>query len=66
MRQAVGMKNLEVFVLLPGIRINTSATDFCPDHRARREANAAGRGSKGWLHEAEAFLAGSSAVTAQH
>jgi branched-chain amino acid transport system substrate-binding protein len=30
MRQAANLKNLEIPVLLPGIRINTSATDFYP------------------------------------
>ncbi|HEV8259123.1 MAG TPA: ABC transporter substrate-binding protein [Burkholderiales bacterium] len=30
MRQAANLKNFEVPVLLPGIRINTSATDFYP------------------------------------
>ena len=30
MRQAASLKNLEIPVLLPGIRINTSATDFYP------------------------------------
>jgi branched-chain amino acid transport system substrate-binding protein len=30
MRQAANLKNLEVLVLLPGIRINTSPTDFYP------------------------------------
>ena len=30
MRQAAALKNLEIPVLLPGIRINTSATDFYP------------------------------------
>ena len=30
MRQAANLKNFEVGVLLPGIRINTSPTDFYP------------------------------------
>ena len=30
MRQAASLKNLELPMLLPGIKINTSATDFYP------------------------------------
>jgi branched-chain amino acid transport system substrate-binding protein len=30
MKQAASLKNLEVGLLLPGIQINTSATDFHP------------------------------------
>jgi branched-chain amino acid transport system substrate-binding protein len=30
MKQAANLKNLEINVLLPGIKINTSATDFAP------------------------------------
>ena len=30
MRQAANLKNIEVPTLLPGIRINTSPTDFYP------------------------------------
>jgi branched-chain amino acid transport system substrate-binding protein len=30
MKQAANLKNLEVDVLLPGVKINTSATDFAP------------------------------------
>ena len=30
MKQAANLKNFEVDVLLPGIKINTSATDFAP------------------------------------
>jgi branched-chain amino acid transport system substrate-binding protein len=30
MKQAASLKNLEVPLLLPGIKINTSATDFAP------------------------------------
>jgi hypothetical protein len=30
MRQAASLKNLELPMLLPGVKINTSATDFYP------------------------------------
>jgi len=30
MRQAASLKNLEIPVLLPGIKVNTSPTDFYP------------------------------------
>jgi len=30
MKQAASLKNLELPLLLPGIKINTSATDFAP------------------------------------
>jgi len=30
MKQAAGIKNLELGGLLPGIKVNTSATDFAP------------------------------------
>ena len=30
MKQAANMKNLELEGLLPGVKINTSATDFAP------------------------------------
>jgi branched-chain amino acid transport system substrate-binding protein len=35
MRQAANLKNFEVTVLLPGVRINTSATDFYPIEQVR-------------------------------
>src|SRR5262249_57555 len=35
MKQAASMKNLEVPLLLPGIKINTSATDFYPIQAVR-------------------------------
>ncbi|MGQ0579145.1 MAG: ABC transporter substrate-binding protein [Betaproteobacteria bacterium] len=37
MRQAANLKNLEVSVLLPGIRINTSPTDFYPIEQVQLE-----------------------------
>jgi branched-chain amino acid transport system substrate-binding protein len=30
MKQAANLKNLELSLLIPGIKINTSATDFYP------------------------------------
>jgi branched-chain amino acid transport system substrate-binding protein len=35
MKQAASMKNLEVPLLIPGIKINTSATDFYPIQSVR-------------------------------
>jgi branched-chain amino acid transport system substrate-binding protein len=35
MRQAARIKNLELAMLLPGVRINTSPTDFAPIEQAR-------------------------------
>ena len=35
MRQAVNLKNLELPMLLPGIKINTSPTDYYPIEQVR-------------------------------
>jgi branched-chain amino acid transport system substrate-binding protein len=35
MRQAANLHDLELPVLLPGIRVNTSPTDYCPIQQMR-------------------------------